>query len=43
MSRSIRVASGTRYFTVQVQASTVDTLQCLLDDWHFQINVHTAS
>lgn len=43
MSRSIRVASGTRYFAVQVQASTVDSLRCRLDDWHFQINVHTAS
>lgn len=44
MSRSIRVVgSGTRYFTVQIQASTVDTLICRVDDWHFQINVHTAS
>lgn len=43
MSRSIRVASGTRYFAVQIQASTADTLICRLDDWHFQINVHTAS
>lgn len=43
MSRSIRVASGTRYFSVQVLASTPDMLRCRLDDWHFQINVHTAS
>lgn len=43
MSRSIRVASGTRYFAVQVLASTADALTCYVDDWHFQINVHTAS
>lgn len=43
MSRSIRVGSGTRYYTVQIQASTVDTLRCRVDDWHFQINAHTAS
>lgn len=43
MSRSIRVASGTRYFYVQVQASTNGALTCYQDDWHFQINVHTAS
>lgn len=43
MSRSIRVASGTRYFSVQVQALNLDTLECRLDDWHFQITVHTAS
>lgn len=43
MSRSISVASGTRYFAVQVQASTNDTLVCRLDDWHFQIDVHASS
>lgn len=43
MARSIRVGSGTRYYTVQIQASTVDTLRCRVDDWHFQINAHTAS
>lgn len=43
MSRSIRVASGTRYFNVQIQASTSNALTCYEDDWHFQINVHTAS
>lgn len=43
MSRSIRVASGTRYFSVQLLASTAGALTCYLDDWHFQINVHTAS
>ncbi|SDU86283.1 hypothetical protein [Jiangella alkaliphila] len=43
MSRSLTVASGTRSFIVQVQASTADTLVCRLDDWHFQIDVHTSS
>lgn len=43
MSRSTRVASGTRYFIVQIQASTTETLKCRVDDWHFQINVHSTS
>lgn len=43
MTRSIRVASGTRYFSVQLLASTAGSLQCRVDDWNFSINVHTAS
>jgi hypothetical protein len=42
MARSIRVGSGTRYFVVQLQASTAGSLQCRVDDWNFSITAHTS-